>query len=1811
MEVIPFISTGKTDLTPFDDKGEMEILSHDVVAENNEYGHVNGDSNLDPNDDSVASPHVRYPELQGFAALKEKTFDNNFKDLEELKRKNELLALSKRSLYSKLYTPKLEVLQRLVEPGLSNNWDLGFIHSKSQIKPTTLRHLDTHFTISDSVDTFSKQSSIVSRLESPGTSGFEQNHEISKENFMHAHIPTEPTTTTENVITLVTSKSVVNGLKKKRIEIPIAAYRQIQKSDTGTTTQPRVILKVVEAEQKSFLNQLEKKLDTIVQSLQLCDGKIVNDSNIISQLESIRPSWMDKETFYLLCCKPSGMPIKEFLEAIQCEKVESFVDKVQRFNLVNTNAIGYVLDAEGDIIKEFGKLNRVHRKLINEKDIYNRIFEKMQVNFTNQIEDLLHTTRQDLRLAAGYSYLQWGRIKNITTFKFGDQVIREKGFSQEIASKTKIKTLQRMQEIIGGTNSCVEEPNEAQYMYYIKSLQDMEECEQEALTLQITRDRTQAISEYSAIGPPYKPDRCYPWRCIGVSCNSIVWKMFDTQACTPVVYKYRQIQPLGILRDELDNIYKQTMQEIKRLSESSSNYVIFSNKYEIREDCIVEPMTFIKYLPFSEFIENLIELSPSERFSQVQVLVRKICKVLNNINVDFILPLKSSRIYVHSGGVVLFAGIPSSLIGQRGLEILKSAARPTIASLLWGKNLEWYLPPECNGNPAHTRDPELVSKAHTWMIGKIVYEAICHGLNSRMPMDLANIDTCDDDITLEFIKICLEPDVSKRPNISQIMTLPYLKRIRLNYGTFGPMDVPKVQCAVEFLGDIETIVLNKIRKTEKGVADYECEKYETMLFDISEWAHLNSHILYCLIRMDIFKKSVILRWMESSKISAVSWCFNNLYLGTDTGELYSFGCDCITAPVNVEKYKLLAVAGKRIVSITSLEPREELLILNADGDVFAIKASLRLPPLLLCHGATCITRQASESINSKESIHKSPAAYTGSICIASPQKLSIYTANGQDILHQIDIDTTRTPTCITWVGNSIVFGCNSGYYATDSQGTVINELCVNETPQPASARTPILAAASGAMTCLCIDKDVLLLYQNTGIFYNMDTLNLSQKNTIQWSDRLEALGCCPPFIVGLTCQRSLEIYGIRNQRLYQTIEQKNVRSVCYMPDKGCMLMWTPNLIYSVKPISFYEHLHGVMKQAKLSEALQLVNLYFASDDGRKMHEMKASHTVAGWIKFTELNFPAAFQHFTFGTVDIVYLLQFWQFYGPVHVPDGYQYHSNLPRELLDFIPATENIREFIKNGEPDSNNWSKLMELANGSFATFLLSRILSENWHDNIETGALSNHIIVTIETTALLLLAELNDSRLNRLLQVPLNKSNIDLEVAKRHLSLIHKDEIYAKLLIRQGNFIQAMDIFSNVIKNSTGNLQDVNKYCLELAACINNVMQCYTLAQFNKNSNFGLVTSKDEIRDMLNTHLPLLFDHAPNAALDILCRNHAVIPISTEQVLKMICEHSKEKDTRINNKIKYLEDLVITHKVGSVLENTLLVRHYVKMHELIQNTNPLNPDTKMRLLNVLEGNYSFDLDELKEILSVLDCLEIQIILCSKLGQHEKALELCFTNEWKYPSITVCEAYCQCFGDCYNHDEFDMNSRFKRFFSNLQYWIDKASQVPIDTRTYCIDQNSATSIDKLIMALLKVLVLHADNIHMTRNLLSKYLPLSSTESSFNGLAVLELIPDDWNFAPFAQIFTRLQQKALHEQRTLSMQRGLTKSLYNKTRNQLSKITSIAPALVDATTTCATCLESIKIGMSLALAKPDSFTKAPIVMHEHCAQKYYINPNR
>lgn len=845
---------------------EIDAYSHDLSNLGNKDSHDNNILEEDVGSpESMEAPQRKQTNtgrLFGFASLKTKTFDNNFKDLEGLKRKSELLYLSERYLHSKLYTPKLEALQRLVEPGKCiSRTESNFVERIYRVDRAP--QIATGETSSD-VEYPSKSRSDDSQRDKYANFDVEidisdtdwDKHDSNKEegyaDRTKYNIVSADTTkqSKESVITVVTSSSVVNGHQKKRIAIPKAAYQPLH--DGGKPTN-KVVLKVVgnaKAENPHFewsndpirwLYALENHLENVINTMELCGNAIVSPNQVIEQLECIKPEWMPPEVFYLMCLKPVGMDPNEFLELIQDYDIDECYKVLHNFNLVNTNAMGYVLDAENETIMELIKLNKIHKRFLNEEDIYTRILSKMTENFNSQVEDLLQTTRQDLRLAAGDTYLQYGCIKNITTWQEGDPVVRENGFSHDKASRDKMKTLQRMQEAFGDGSQVALDANvnEAKYIYYMKLLQDMEDSERDELQQQLARDRTQALAEYSLLEPPFKPDGCLAWKTIGVSCNSIIWKMYNTVDCVSVTYKMRLLNnATSDVAMTIQRAYEAAIRIIERMNINlpDSRQIKFAKGVDVTFACVVERMDLIRDIPVSELIEKPTQMTQGERFAQAQVIVREITKLLYQLQgINFVLPLKSSRVYLSSGGVTLLAGVPRSLINAEARELLKQHEKTTIASLLWTKNIEWYLPPEAQGDMAFTRDTVAVSKAHTWMIGKILYEATCQTPISKVTLDYNKIELCEDEATREFLKLCLDENVNTRPTIEDIIRHPFMKKHRLNYGAFGPIDVGKAQCAVEILGDIETIVLNKINRTEKGVADYEQnEKWDAMLCESSE-----------------------------------------------------------------------------------------------------------------------------------------------------------------------------------------------------------------------------------------------------------------------------------------------------------------------------------------------------------------------------------------------------------------------------------------------------------------------------------------------------------------------------------------------------------------------------------------------------------------------------------------------------------------------------------------------------------------------------------------------------------------------------------------------------------------------------------------------------------------------------------------------------------------------------------------------------------------------------------------------------------------
>ncbi|UKK00152.2 hypothetical protein MACK_000222 [Theileria orientalis] len=990
--------------------------------------------------------------------------------------------------------------------------------------------------------------------------------------------------------------------------------------------------------------------------------------------------------------------------------------------------------------------------------------------------------------------------------------------------------------------------------------------------------------------------------------------------------------------------------------------------------------------------------------------------------------------------------------------------------------------------------------------------------------------------------------------------------------------------------------------------------------------------------MAIFTNTTVLRWMEDSKIVSVSWCHGRLFFGTNLGQICSFKSPSINSPVEIDEKSKIPVSKKPIVHISSLEPREEVLALDSEGDLYIVNILSKTKPVVLCRRVSCFTRQAIESYEDvRNSDRILPITYMANICVGLKQKVQIYSAIGENIVHQREIVISDLPLSICWLNNMIVIGSSTAYSMVNPEGTVYTELCRNDVSVDKRAHQD--KGLGNIITCTCVDGDVMVVCHNIGVFYNIETMNLSKKNTIQWSGTLESLGSCPPFIVGLTSKKKLEIHGIRDQMLYKTLDLTTSAITCFMPDKCSFLCATSTVVTAVQPSSYYDNISNFLENDKITEALQLVSLYFSENDPRRQSEVSICHTIAGWIYFAKLNFPCAFLHFSFGKVDIVYLLSFWDDYYHLDIPESYQLNRDIPQFLLHLIPKNTSINKFIENSLNDPQfvkfnqvhmSKKELIEMANGSFALFLSKSFNTHEMYTSEHEDKMSDfykRLATSIETITFLLFSECNDSRYNLILRKDRSNSYIDVDATKNHLIDMNKSDLYAKLLIRDGRLMEAMGVLSDLVASQSVHSyhheeeSNTNSPCAELALCINTILDSLGKSE-NSESTTSFTT--EEIKQMLHTYLPLLFESSATSALHVLTKNHSTLPLTSDEILNMINEQTKKTSHghlgMQQLQIKYLEDLVLKNKSGGVHENTLLAKYYI---DSLSNDNfsidskqglERQNEVKRTLFQLLEGNYTFDFSKLDDMIRDLEIPEAKIILYAKLGKHHQALETIYTK-WNSDRVKLCEAYCLCFGDV--ADQINKDDPYKRLFTNYAHWIRKAEEWPLERpNLYLVDKQSETSIDKLIMLLLKIIVSHRndvpDNGTVAKHILSKYIHFCSHNSALNGISILEVIPGDWNFNQFADLFNHLQLRLLHEQRTKSIKRGLARSLHLKTSLSLYKLTSLPPVKIDTSTLCMVCSEPIKIGTSIAIKVPQqregsdqaNYAKQPFVVHEYCIKK-------
>ncbi|KAK1442070.1 vam6/vps39/trap1 like protein [Babesia gibsoni] len=984
--------------------------------------------------------------------------------------------------------------------------------------------------------------------------------------------------------------------------------------------------------------------------------------------------------------------------------------------------------------------------------------------------------------------------------------------------------------------------------------------------------------------------------------------------------------------------------------------------------------------------------------------------------------------------------------------------------------------------------------------------------------------------------------------------------------------------------------------------------------------------------MEMIDRGVLLRWTQSSKITAVSWFKNSLIIGNDAGEVYSFHATSFEDAVDANVYQFTKVSSKTIARICSLEPSEWLLVLNADGDLYTVDTFFSSQPSILRKRITCMAKQYVEvpgSVNYDDDLFM-PLSCGNSFCVGTENKLYIYACKGPKIEQLRCITVDGVPLVASWLNETIAVGTKEVYYAMSPDGSTCHELCSN--PQLDEGDD----GESGIMTASCIDNDIMVVCQNIGIFYNTETMGLSKKNTIHWSNSLVALGYVPPFIIGITSEKVVEIYGFRDQLLYQTIYHTNTRFAYYVPERMTMMAATPNVVASLKPKGYYQSFSSALEQRNLKRAMHMVELYFPAEHPATEKELKIAHTIVGWTRFNDLSFPMAFYHFTKGDVDIVHLLSFWMHFADLNIPESYPRNSNIPLNLRQYIPCSMGINEFIekKIGELGASlqrgtTACRLMEMASASFATFLLQHFDAKNFlqQNTVVENDFGRKLLGALEKTTLLLLAECDDQNCSTIINRAQDESFLDVEECEHQLMQMGKGEVYAKILVKKQRYKEALEIMAKCIneklaaENSEENSIKIRAICCELASCLHMLIQDAKRDYADPKESSSSV---EQMNSILSVHLPLLLESCPNAALGVLTRNHATLPFNTDEIIAMIDMYS-DKIYGISSKdlrVKYLEDLVITNKYGNVYENTLLAKYYIDeliAHKKSRGTKDQNASVvKKTLVALLETNNNFDMLELEKLIAKLDLLEATVLVYNKYSRHGDALKTLFGRWPEKDRMKICEAYCLCFGELHPaHEAAAKDGAFKRLFTNIDHWMEKSNEWPLKNHEVYKIGKTEGCIDKLLYELLKIIVEQSKKeeacVYLARDLLSKYMPFCTYNSELKGNNIIELIPDDWNFALFANVFTQMHLKALHEERTIAMKRGLTRSVHSRTSKQLYQLTCVPPRTVDASSICSICQEPIKLGMSIALPPPRQKDGSPpqgpqqsTIMHEQCAKNIH-----
>ena len=862
-------------------------------------------------------------------------------------------------------------------------------------------------------------------------------------------------------------------------------------------------------------------------------------------------------------------------------------------------------------------------------------------------------------------------------------------------------------------------------------------------------------------------------------------------------------------------------------------------------------------------------------------------------------------------------------------------------------------------------------------------------------------------------------------------------------------------------------------------------------------------------------------------ITAIATCEKNLYVGTNDCFIHHFVLQETKLPdtekqiFSVKQQDKKHIGMKKpIVQIKAASALNHLLV-NSDNTL-VLFSMLNLSVAVSVSGK--IKNMSRFSINERP-LNRSPFAIEICVSYLKKKTLQIFQIYVDKVvpMHEVSFPDHPKNFCID--GKHICCVTSTFYYIVNFEANTKQELFQVE---DSGKSCPIIKVTA---------SEFLISANGLGVFVSSD--GTSNRPPLQWSNSVLAASLLQPYVVAVD-EDFITVHSLLDQQQKQTLSFQGCVRVCCC-DIGVIAVCSAKDIFILVPVPLQSQLDSLITEKQVDEAITLLKLSKKKLTSSQFQtKLNRIYCMSGFVKLETFELDKALRFFIEGCMDpreVVCLF-------PDLIPKQSEFKRAIPpyNEITEIDQVCENDRAKIVHCQ---------------EFLALYLEMIFSEIFLINFKELQQSSRPKFSLEMdndefacqvcdlfySTVLLLALLDKSKELQQFVVEITKKLSDSSI---------------------------MDIFiSNYFKDLLIGLEKFG--CYHVCALFQ-----YACGDFNQALQVWRSIALDEIKDVCFPGLSFVAEKIAETDLEpnLLWQNaewilkidqNAGVQIFTNQ--KLNAEKIQPDDVidflhhYPDAVIEYLYHLVMVQKLQKEKFHThLAVLYLEKVLKLLASRHDVLKleAARTRLQSILVESDLYRIPLILGKASEAQLFEEQVILHSKLGEHEKALSILVKN---LNDSKAAKEY------CLTKSKNDLVLRRQLFQELISVYLQDISS----------NKNSKES----TAAVVELLNQHPEDFEPER--------------------VLRILPSDWSIAILSQFLHNSVRAPYHEFRTKKIENMLLKAELLRLHRERTKLCSV-PVVMNENRICYLC--NRPLNNSTFMRYPNG-----IIIHSHCSRDKHVCP--